>query len=76
MKTKTKILTLIFLLNGFLVKAQTLDIQGLWKVVDNVFDGTTNRLDNLNIIINNDTIEFYSFDSITANGLLSKYNTL
>jgi len=71
MKTKTKILTLIFLLNGFLVKAQTLDIQGLWKVVDNVFDGTTNRLDNLNIIINNDTIEFYSFDSITANGLLS-----
>ena len=47
MKTKTKILTLIILLNGFLLKAQTWDIQGLWKVVDNVFDGTTNRLDNL-----------------------------
>jgi len=71
MKTKTKILTLIILLNGFLLKAQTWDIQGLWKVVDNVFDGTTNRLDNLNIIINNDIIEFYSFDSIMANGLLS-----
>lgn len=71
MKIKANYIVLIFLLRGLLVQSQKADIQALWSVVDNVFDGTINRLDNHYLEMNNDTVEFYVSDSVMAKGVLS-----
>jgi hypothetical protein len=39
---------------------QATKMEGLWKVTDNVFDGTVKRLDNFYLEINNDTVVFLS----------------
>lgn len=68
---KTNNLIFAFLLTGLLAHAQINRVEGLWKVVDHVFDGSVNRLDNLIIEMNGETIDFLFQDSITAKGILS-----
>ncbi len=71
MKVITNILLLMTLLNVSIVKAETTDIQGLWKVVGSVFDGSTIRYDNINISIKNDSVYFNYFNTKAATGILS-----
>lgn len=44
------------------------DFNGLWKVVANVFDGTTERYDNLYFNVKTDTVDFIIADSIEGKG--------
>lgn len=44
------------------------DYKGLWKVQANVWDGTTERYDNLYFDVKNDSVEIFQSDSIVARG--------
>ena len=71
MKNATKILLLTTFLSVSFVKAETTDIQGLWRVIGNVFDGSTIRYDNINISIKNDSVYFHYYNTKAATGVLS-----
>lgn len=64
MKQSLIILILIFL--SFSIKSQ--DFNGLWKVIANVFDGSTERYDNLYFDVKNDSVNFLIADSIVGTG--------
>ena len=65
---KNFIIIICFIPVCFLSNSQSIDIEGLWSVTDNIFDGTTNRLDNLYLLPENDTVTFIKSDLIVAKG--------
>lgn len=44
------------------------DFNGLWKVIGNVWDGTTERYDNLYFNVRTDSVDFIQSDSIIGKG--------
>lgn len=44
------------------------DFNGLWKVIGNVWDGTTERYDNLYFKVRTDSVDFFQADSIIGKG--------
>lgn len=51
--------------------AHSQDFNGLWKVVANVFDGTTEQYDNLYFNVKDDSIEFLKAGSVVGAGKIS-----
>lgn len=52
-----------------LIESQLIqDYKGLWKVQANVWDGTTERYDNLYFDVKNDSVEIFKSDSIVGRG--------
>lgn len=64
MKQIVTIMSFIFL--SFLGHSQ--DFNGLWKVIGNVCDGTTERYDNLYFNVRTDSVDFFQADSIIGKG--------
>lgn len=66
---KQNLILLIFVFLSSSIKSQ--DFGGLWKVIANVFDGTTERYDNLYFDVKNDSVDFLIADSIVGTGKIS-----
>lgn len=64
MKQILTIMSFIF----FSSYAHSQDFNGLWKVIANVWDGTTERYDNLYFNVRTDSVNFIILDSIVGKG--------